>query len=372
MDDVLRYVMITVSLLFPVTEVAPQEFNGEFSGLTNTINNGSTSNPFTFGARYIPRFYMDFSEKDESLIDFEISGNLSSSYQVVSADSTSNVSNLKAYRFWLRYSTNRFESRLGLQKITFGPAKLLRSLMWFDRLNPQDPLQLAEGVYGLRLRYDFQNNANIWLWGLYGNKDTKGLEVTPTEEKSPEYGGRFQYPVGNGEIAITTHSRVIDISGERISEKRIALDGVWDVGVGVLFESALIKTDVGNSEPNWQSFLTLGADYTFGVGNGLTVLCEHLLFTVDDTPFGMATKRNMSGMMILHPMGLMDQLSYFNFYDWNSDTPFHFFSWQRTYNRWIVHASIFWTSEKNFPAFMGRESETIGNRGIQLMVIFSH
>ncbi|MEE9166568.1 MAG: hypothetical protein V3U24_03775, partial [Candidatus Neomarinimicrobiota bacterium] len=236
----------------------------------------------------------------------------------------------------------------------------------------QDPLQLAGGVYGLRLRYDFQNNSNIWLWGLYGNKDTKGLEVIPTEEESPEYGGRFQYPVGNGEMAITTHSRAIDISGERISEKRIALDGVWDAGIGVLFESALIKTDMKDSELSWQSFLTLGMDYTFGIGNGLTVLYEHLLFTVDDTPFGTATKRNMSGLMILYPLALMDQLSYFSFYDWNDNLPYHYLSWQRNYDSWIFHVSVFGSRANTGSAEEGQSMTSFGRKGIQLMIIFNH
>ena len=372
MADVLRSVMITVSLLFPVMEVASQEFKGEFSGLTNIIDNGSISNPVTFGFRYIPTFYMEFSETDESLFDFEISGNLSSSYQVISADNTSKVSNLKAYRLWLRYSTHRFESRLGLQKINFGPAKLLRSLMWFDRLDPQDPLQLAEGVYGLRLRYDFSNNSNIWLWGLFGNKDPKGMEVTPTKDKLPEYGGRFQYPVGRGELAITTHNRMIDISGESISEHRIALDGVWDVGVGVLFESVLIKTGVEDSLMDWQSFLTLGMDYTFGIGNGLTVLGEHLLFTMDDTPFGPAIKKDISGFMMLYPVGLMDQLSYFSFYNWNENLPYHYISWQRNYDLWVFHISLFWSRAKNGSTGESQSPANFGRKGIQFMVIFNH
>jgi len=54
-----------------------------------------------------------------------------------------------------------------LQKINFGSATLFRLLMWFDRIDPRDPLKLTDGVYGLLLRYYFHNNTNIWLWGLY-------------------------------------------------------------------------------------------------------------------------------------------------------------------------------------------------------------
>ena len=56
---------------------------------------------------------------------------------------------LKPYRLWFRRSTDKIELRAGLQKITFGSARIFRPLMWFDKLNPTDPLQLTEGVWGI-------------------------------------------------------------------------------------------------------------------------------------------------------------------------------------------------------------------------------
>ena len=77
------------------------------------------------------------------------------------------------YRLWTRLSSERFEARLGLQRINFGSATLLRPLMWFDRIDPRDPLQITDGVYALLLRYYFQDNANVWAWGLLGNSSRK-------------------------------------------------------------------------------------------------------------------------------------------------------------------------------------------------------
>ncbi|MFQ6616670.1 MAG: hypothetical protein ACE5HZ_07905 [Fidelibacterota bacterium] len=369
MTDVPRCVVIFSLLFLPISTASSQEFNGELSGLIRTVDDGSLSSPVTVGVRYIPTYDGGTPRTGSFVLDYGVSVDFSASYEI---NSSGPVTEASPYRLWMRYSTHRFESRLGLQKISFGPARLLRSLMWFDRLDPQDPLQLAEGVYGLRLRYVFRTNANVWLWGLYGNEGTKGIELTPTEEESPEVGGRFQYPVGNGEMAVTAHSRVIELSGERLSEQRIALDGVWDVGMGILFESALIKTDLKDSGPSWQSFLTLGTDYTFGVGNGLTVLWEHLRFGLDVSPFGTATEKNMSGMMMTYPLGLMDQLSYFSFYDWTDSLPYHYMSWQRTLDAWIVHLSIFWSRETGKSAEESLSIAGFGRKGIQFMIIFNH
>src|SRR6056297_139890 len=99
---------------------------------------------------------------------------------------------ISPYRLWAKLSGNQFELRAGLQKINFGSARMIRPLMWFDRMDPKDPLQLTSGVYGLLGRYYFLNNANIWAWALYGNNETKGLEIVPSVKNSFEYGGRVQ------------------------------------------------------------------------------------------------------------------------------------------------------------------------------------
>lgn len=356
-------------MCFSIALASSNPVDGQISGWGRFVNQESAPSASSFGIRYIPSFHRTVYQQHGALFDLELSANL---LVFGNRDRPFEVASVDPYRLWFRYSTPRFESRLGLQKINFGPAKLLRSLMWFDRLDPQDPLQLADGVYGLRLRYVLQNNADIWVWGLYGNTGTKGMNVAATEEKSPEYGGRFQYPVGNGEMAISVHSRVTGGSGEPVSERRIALDGVWDAGVGVLFESALIRTDQKETSPSWQTFLTLGVDYTLAVGSGLTLLCENLLVAFDEAPFGTGQTRNMSGLMMLYPMGLVDQLSYFGFYDWNDGLPYHYLSWQRNYDAWIYHLSIFWSTGRNTPEGESQSIAVFGIKGLQLMIIFNH
>ncbi|MDR1585772.1 MAG: hypothetical protein LBS07_06360, partial [Prevotellaceae bacterium] len=104
------------------------------------------------------------------------------------------------------------EVRLGLQKINFGSAQLFRPLMWFDAIDPRDPLQMTDGVWGGLFRYYFQNNANFWLWTLYGNDEVKGWETAPSAQSLPEIGGRVQLPLKQGEVALSYHLREADFS----------------------------------------------------------------------------------------------------------------------------------------------------------------
>ena len=118
--------------------------------------------------------------------------------------------------------------------------------MWFDGLDVRDPLKLTEGVYGILGRYYFHNNANIWLWNLIGNKNPKGFETIGSAQWKPEIGGRFQIPAGPGQLALSTNYRKIDTRNsiqtvpehEILNESRIGLDGKWDLGIGLWFESS--------------------------------------------------------------------------------------------------------------------------------------
>ena len=193
------------------------------------------------GLRYLPVLSLS-KAFDKFRLDAEASANVYGETTLLPARTIVADIRLKPYRVWARFSTSRFEARLGLQKINFGSAALLRPLMWFDRIDPNDPLQLTDGVTGLLLKYTFRNNANVWLWGLGGNDELKGWESVPSGRTSPEFGGRIQTPVPAGEMALTYHHRLMNSAGslvplhtgegDRVPEDRLGLDGKWDLGPG--------------------------------------------------------------------------------------------------------------------------------------------
>ena len=273
----------------------------------------------------------------------------------------------------LRFATNQTETRLGLQKINFGPAQLLRSLRWFDQLDPRDPQQLTDGVYALRFKYNALNNANFWLWGLYGNDELKGYELLPSVEDVPEFGGRLQYPVLEGELAATFHTREVDASSLAISdftENRITLDGRWEVTIGMWFETMLQQQQTSSLPYEWTKLTTLGVDYTFGIGNGLYVVGEHLITTLSEEALGWDQDSHASAALLTYPIGLFDTLSAIGSYAWEQNEHSVYVAWQRTYDRWSVNFSVFDYPE--FDAAAEFRQTPISGYGGQLIVIFYH
>lgn len=353
-------------------------FGGQLSAYTHV--NPRNELPWWNGARYIPQLNGERSLKKDRLIDMEASANIYGNVGIHPFDTIGTNGNLKPYRIWARYSTRQLEIRAGLQKINFGSASILRPLMWFDRIDPRDPLQLTDGVWGIRARYYFLNNANIWLWGLYGNKRLKGWETFATSPRIPEFGGRVQVPVPRGEAAISYHHRTADATGlndgfrelDRVPENRFGVDAKFDMVVGWWMEASWSRysEDLGNFTN--QEILNMGIDYTFGIGNGLTVILEQLLASSDEKPFEFQNMLNFSLLNLSYPVGIFDQLSAIVYYDWTNQRLYNFVNWQRQFNNLTLYLMGYINPKEYQIPTQGTDEILYAGSGIQVMLVFNH
>jgi len=334
------------------------------------------------GVRYIPVLSFKSDLGRGAGLDAEASFNVYGAAQGASLGSLATSGKARPYRLWVRFSTARFEARAGLQKINFGSAMLLRPLMWFDRIDPNDPLQLTDGVTGLLLKYTFLDNANIWLWGLIDNDQTKGWETVPSNRTSPEFGGRVQLPAFSGELALTYHHRLLDTArslvplppGEKasVSEDRLGFDGKWDIGPGVWIEAVLARQDYLLYPLRWQKMINVGLDYTFGLGNGLHLLAEHLVIDASADAWSGGETRALSALSLDYSLGILDRLKAIAFHDWKTGDWYRFASWQRTYDRWTIYLIGFWNPDR-YQIYAGsRSSNLFAGKGLQITVAFNH
>ncbi|MBC7187558.1 MAG: hypothetical protein H5U38_11035 [Calditrichaeota bacterium] len=289
----------------------------------------------------------------------------------------------KLYRSWVRLSRPQWEVRAGLQKLNFGSATLLRPLMWFDRLDPRDPLQLADGVTGILGRYYLLANATVWAWVLFANEDPKGWEVFPTSSRHPEFGGRVQVPVPAGEVAVSFHQRVADVSaafhgegaargGTTSAERRLALDGKWDLSIGLWLEGTISKFEVLLPAMRYQKMATLGVDYTLGLGNGLHVLGETLWMSNGEFLWEAGERFTFSASMASYPVNIVDMVSAVVFYDWHNGAWYRFASWRRSLDNWQFYLMPFWNPK--FPQIYRATSGApqFAGKGVQVMAVFNH
>jgi hypothetical protein len=368
---------------------ADHDLRGQVSGwITGSTDDGEHYH--NGGIRYIPHYTFLQPIDGGSFFDLDVSLN---GWAAFGSGEDADDADLELYRLTARFATPRTETRIGLQRINFGPALLLRALRWFDSLDPRDPLQLTDGVYAARFRYVASSNASLWLWGLYGNDDPMGIELLPREEERPEFGGRLQLPVPGGEVAFTYHNREVNGAPLFIHdfiENRFAIDGRWDIEIGIWLEAVLQHQDlhdifiaaphydidpaIGNpyNPYKWAKIMTLGADYTLGVGNGIHVLCEHMAFAFSEKTLGWENDQQTSAYSINYPIGYLDNLTAIGFYSWESNEYYQYIAWQRTWDNFILQFSLFHYPDADAPGGLYQSQLPIAGNGGQITAIYNH
>lgn len=377
-----RLLLVWTMLLVWTTSLHAQTL--EISGQLSTWGQVDTDDfdARQLGARYIPELSFSHPLSEDWELSVEAALNIYGFDTFGETGGTGGDFDTDMYRLWGRLASPQLEIRAGLQKISFGPAVLLRPLMWFDSIDPRDPLELTRGVYTLLARYYFLNNANIWVWGLYGNDRPRGWGIFPSSEDDLEYGGRVQVPFRSGEMAFSYHHRTVEAEGSpleayspekgRFKEDSFGLDGQWDIGIGLWFEASLTRRDIDAPSRRYLRMITLGGDYTFDIGNGLHLLAENLFWDEADEAFGSGDFTSISAMAVNYPLNLFDTLSTILYYDHENDDLSSFVQWQRTYDNWQVYLSVFRTPDRpSSPA--DREGFTgITGNGVRLMFVYNH
>jgi len=354
------------------------KIKGQFSTYTHVNLNNNL--PWWNGGRYIPQINYEHGLGKRRMIDFEASVNLYGNMGIRPFDSAGFNGDIKPYRLWVRYSTPQFEFRAGLQKINFGSASILRPLMWFDRIDPRDPLKLTDGVWSVLARYYFLNNANIWIWGLYGNENLKGWESFRSDKKIPEFGGRFQTPVPKGEAGFSFHHRTTDCSSlsdsttfiGKVPENRFGFDAKFDVVVGCWIEASWSKYNEDIGIFSNQEIINFGIDYTFGTGNGLTIAYEQLLASFDENPFEFKNSVNFSLLSLSYPISMFDNISAIIYYDWTNNSMYNFLNWQRQFDKFTLYI-MGYSNPKEYNIPTQRPDEILyAGSGLQFMFVFNH
>lgn len=351
------------------------EFDGQ---LQLQANQGLQKNSSLFwGGRYLPEFNFESAQDSLQSWSIQVAANASA---FKSLNSTAQINtDLALYRAWIRYLNKEWEFRLGLQKIDFGVASLLRPLQWFNQIDPRDPLALTNGVYGLLIRYYFKNNTNLWLWSLYGNQKPRGFDLFNSSSAKTEWGGRFQFLVPKGEWGLTYHyrttdfieSNLIDYFGQS-PEYRLGLDAKWDLGIGLWTESTYIQRTQPIGLFKHQFLSTLGADYTFGIGNGLHLIGEHLISSFGAEHGFENQASHVSAINANYPLGLFNSISFLVYHQWSTNQNSLVLNYQEQFNKISAYLIAYYNSNRFEAAQQNEILYTFSGPGLQLLLIYNH
>lgn len=358
---------------------------------------------YQLGGQFLPILEGNFlSQESPYILDAEVSANSYAYY-----DSSRTVSaDFSPYRCWARFAGSQFEFRAGLQKITFGQAQMLRPLMWYDSIDPRDPLNLTKGKWAVRARYYFPgSNNNVWFWGMSESSDDSYMFIEGVNCDDHVYSGglRIQADIWGGETGISgglghydsfvCFDEAVEQHTTEADDYRLGLDIKWDMEVGFWMEAAAVFRN-SSYDFNSVSFykhsrmatymVTLGADYTLPVGNGIYVMAEAMLTDVnmilnDPIITGLSEELTvwdeqvfMTAFMVQYPLGIFDAVGFMSFVLPQSGFKhYSYLFWQRQYDNITLRLSGALTNldagEFTLP---GTASSTELGNMIQFMLVY--
>ena len=352
-------------LILPFSEeqitAHPISIKGQFwvNGLTsNDVPSGQSS--FESNIGYIPTFSLFKELSNNQLVDMEWAYRLDRTYSGVSLLHN----NASHHRYWVRYSNDKLEARLGLQKIVFGPSQVLRSLSWFDTIDLRDPTGQTDGVEVFRLRWFPSNSLSLWSWAINNAQNTLS------------YGSRAELSNSAGEWGLTYHqdpSKSLQMVGldntpKFGSHNCLAIDYRYDGFIGFWNESALISSD--RSEI---IMATVGADYTLPIASGLLVMAEYM--SISNKIDSDESSQSYAALMASMPLGMVHQLMFISQFDFEENHSYSYLRWSSLYDHYslnfILSISPGRSDNNNLEESMSISLANSGT-GLQFMFIYNH
>ncbi|MBT6007449.1 MAG: hypothetical protein HOG79_17140, partial [Prolixibacteraceae bacterium] len=121
-----------------------------------------------------------------------------------------------------------------------------------------------------------------------------------------------------------------------------------------------------------QQILNIGADYTFGIGNGIYVIYEQLFASYGEKAFSFKNTTSFSLLNLSYPIGMFDNLSAIVYYDWTNNKSYNFINWQKQFDKISLFFMGYWNPEVFQIPTQTTDQNLYGGKGIQVMFVFNH
>jgi hypothetical protein len=121
--------------------------------------------------------------------------------------------------------------------------------------------------------------------------------------------------------------------------------------------------------------LTIGADYTFALGNGLHVLAEAFVQEFPPAILGQRVSQRFAASTVSYPLGIIDSLSGIVTVDTERGDVYRFLNWQRTFDRWQFYFMGFWNPRQVSVAPLTESNagrNPLSGKGIEILAVFNH
>mgnify|MGYP006079048185 CR=1 FL=1 len=280
-------------------------------------------------------YIAELSLRSNDNLDFEWSRKLTSKY---SNSETFNIN--QNYRLWIRYSKPKYDFRLGLQKISFGAASLLRPLNWFDTIDFTSTTDQTDGIKAMRAQFFPSESTIFWIWCLDDEKVSCGSRLEFLNSLG-SFGLSYHNDRNNTSHEVFKAPQIIENQPFMFPGKnhRIGIDYRYDGLMGLWLEGSSILSSSKDINLNRFDMLTLGADYTFPILNGLLISSESMYFSIISQDLWILNQTT-SSLIASMPIGMLNDLMFITIRDWDTKDFYNLLRWSTTFDYFSINCML--------------------------------
>jgi hypothetical protein len=145
-----------------------------------------------------------------------------------------------------------------------------------------------------------------------------------------------------------------------------------DLTVGISLEATWINKRADLGILTNQEMVCAGTDYTFGLGNGLNIIAEHLIFSSDREPLSFSNTMNLTALSGNYPFGMFDSINYILYYDWKNGGVYNFVNWRRTFTKFSLNLMGYINPTESHIPLTGNSLNRYSGSGFQIMLVYNH
>ena len=138
------------------------------------------------------------------------------------------------------------------------------------------------------------------------------------------------------------------------------------------FEATYSKKSKNIGSLTHQSLLNVGTDYTFGLGNGLNVVAEHLITSFDEKAFKFKETQNTTALSANYPLGFFDTISTMYYYNWDTNDSTIFVNLEHQFEKFSGYVMAYYNPKAQQNIQTNDLITNFSGPGIRLMLVYNH
>jgi hypothetical protein len=113
-------------------------------------------------------------------------------------------------------------------------------------------------------------------------------------------------------------------------------------------------------------------DYTFGIGNGITLSSEHLFSSTLNRRLTESINLNTSALSINYPLSFYSSLNGFVYNQWENNQQTRVINYQYEFRYFSSYVILYYNPEENQGIQQNEIFTNLTGPGIQLLLVYNH